>query len=76
LLRVGWSLNDTSLQLGEDVYSYAYCSNGKKCCNKQFEDYGEIFQKGDSIAAYLVCFFDQLFFSSLLKRVYNIIIAF
>jgi heterogeneous nuclear ribonucleoprotein U-like protein 1 len=51
-LRVGWSLNTSSSQLGEDEYSFGYCSNGKKCCNKLFEDYGESFDKGDSIGIY------------------------
>lgn len=54
MLRVGWSLRYSSLQLGESPFSIAYCSTGKICCNKVFEDYGEVFQKGDSIASYIV----------------------
>jgi hypothetical protein len=54
LLRVGWSLNRTSLQLGESEFSYGYCSSGKICHNKVFEDFGEPFEKGDSIGSYLV----------------------
>lgn len=56
LLRVGWSLNYSPLQLGESKFSFGYASNGKKCVDKTFEDYGDSFEKGDSIAAYLVGF--------------------
>lgn len=56
MLRVGWSLNYSPLQLGESKFSFGYASNGKKCVDKTFEDYGDSFEKGDSIAAYLVCF--------------------
>ena len=54
LIRVGWSINYSSLQLGESELSFGYASNGKKCCNKTFEDYGDQFDKADSIAAYIV----------------------
>lgn len=31
----------------------SFCNNAKKCCDKLFENFGEVFEKGDSIAAYL-----------------------
>ena len=53
-LRVGWSTNKSSLMLGEDSYSWCYSScEGKMANNKKFEDYGEKFQKGDVIGAFL-----------------------
>ena len=52
-IRVGWSLINTSLQLGENKFSFAFCSNGKKMSDNQIEDYGESFKAGDSIAAYI-----------------------
>ena len=53
MFRVGWSVIESSMQLGENKYSFAYCNNGKKCTDKVFEDYGETFQKGDSVASYI-----------------------
>jgi len=53
-LRVGWSTNKSSLMLGEDSLSWCYSScEGKMANNKNFEDYGEKFQKGDVIGAFL-----------------------
>ena len=53
-LRVGWSTNNSSLMLGEDSLSWCYSScEGKMANNKKFEDYGEKFQKGDVIGAFL-----------------------
>jgi len=53
-LRVGWSTNSSSLMLGEDSLSWCYSScEGKMANNKKFEDYGEKFQKGDVIGAFL-----------------------
>lgn len=51
-IRIGWSLKGASMQLGEDRFSFAYCNNARKCTQSVFEDYGESFEKGDSIAAY------------------------
>ena len=52
-LRLGWSLINSPLQLGETQFSFAYCSNGKKASNGQFDEYGESFKAGDSIGAYI-----------------------
>lgn len=53
MIRVGWSVAESSNQLGEDGFSFAFCNNGKKCTNNVFEDYGETFEKGDSVASYI-----------------------
>lgn len=53
LIRVGWSLANTSMQLGESKLSYGYESNGKKCSNNEFIDYGKSFGKNDIIGCYL-----------------------
>lgn len=54
LFRVGWSLLDTGLQLGEDNFSYGYESSGRFVVNKQFDNYGRKFGVGDVIASFLV----------------------
>jgi heterogeneous nuclear ribonucleoprotein U-like protein 1 len=54
LFRVGWSLLDTGLQLGEDKYSYGYESSGRFVINKQFQNYGIQFGVGDVVASFLV----------------------
>jgi len=56
MIRVGWSVAESSNQLGENDYSFAYCNSGKKCSGGLFEDYGETFEKGDSVASYVVSF--------------------
>lgn len=57
LIRIGWSLLTSSLQLGEDKCSFAYESTGKFVNDKQFIDYGKPFVVGDVIGAYLVSYF-------------------
>merc|ERR1719244_327753 len=53
-LRVGWSLNSSSLMLGENSESWCYSSaEGKLAHNSVFEEYGEKFSKGDIIGAYV-----------------------
>ncbi|KAL8600488.1 hypothetical protein ACOMHN_044953 [Nucella lapillus] len=53
VLRVGWSSDDTSMQLGEEAMSYGYGGTGKASTECQFKDYGETFTAGDVITAYL-----------------------
>ncbi|RZC32764.1 heterogeneous nuclear ribonucleoprotein U-like protein 2, partial [Asbolus verrucosus] len=53
LFRVGWSLLDTGLQLGEDKFSYGYESSGRFVTDKQFQDYGIKFGVGDVVASFL-----------------------
>ncbi|XP_054007453.1 heterogeneous nuclear ribonucleoprotein U [Hylaeus anthracinus] len=54
ILRIGWSTPYTSMQLGEEKFSFGYCSTGKKLTDNQFEDYGLQFGKDDVIG----CYFD------------------
>ncbi|XP_076662536.1 uncharacterized protein LOC143365844 [Halictus rubicundus] len=53
ILRVGWSTSYTSMQLGEEKFSFGYSSIGKKLTNNQFEDYGLQFGKDDVVGCYL-----------------------
>ncbi|PVD25432.1 hypothetical protein C0Q70_13088 [Pomacea canaliculata] len=53
VLRVGWSVDDTSLQLGEEPLSYGYGGTGKASTDCKFTDFGQTFTAGDIITAYL-----------------------
>ncbi|XP_050178112.1 heterogeneous nuclear ribonucleoprotein U-like protein 1, partial [Myiozetetes cayanensis] len=50
VVRVGWSLDSCSTQLGEEPFSYGYGGTGKKSTNCKFESYGEPFAENDVIA--------------------------
>ncbi|XP_054872722.1 heterogeneous nuclear ribonucleoprotein U-like protein 2 isoform X2 [Amphiprion ocellaris] len=51
-LRVGWSVADSSLLLGEDELSFSYDGRGKKVsCGKE-QEFGEPFSEGDIIGCY------------------------
>uniref|UniRef100_A0A8C3C855 Heterogeneous nuclear ribonucleoprotein U like 1 n=1 Tax=Cairina moschata TaxID=8855 RepID=A0A8C3C855_CAIMO len=50
VVRVGWSLDSCSTQLGEEPFSYGYGGTGKKSTNCKFENYGETFAENDVIA--------------------------
>lgn len=62
MFRVGWSLLNTGLQLGEYQHSFGYESSGRFVTNKQFTEYGAKFGVGDVIGSYLVGFhiFDKV----------------
>ncbi|XP_069026813.1 heterogeneous nuclear ribonucleoprotein U-like protein 2 [Embiotoca jacksoni] len=51
-LRVGWSVADSSLLLGEDELSFAYDGCGKKVSGGKEEEFGEPFSEGDIIGCY------------------------
>ncbi|XP_034156364.2 heterogeneous nuclear ribonucleoprotein U-like protein 1 [Pangasianodon hypophthalmus] len=53
VVRIGWSLDSCSTQLGEEPFSYGYGGTGKKSSNCKFEDYGERFGENDVIGCYL-----------------------
>ncbi|XP_030621079.1 heterogeneous nuclear ribonucleoprotein U-like protein 1 [Chanos chanos] len=53
VVRVGWSLDSCSMQLGEEAFSYAYTGTGKKCSDCRFENYGETFGENDVIGCYI-----------------------
>ncbi|KAI5629645.1 heterogeneous nuclear ribonucleoprotein U-like protein 1 [Silurus asotus] len=53
VVRVGWSLDSCSTQLGEEPFSYGYGGTGKKSSNCKFEDYGQKFVENDIIGCYI-----------------------
>ncbi|KAK7160070.1 hypothetical protein R3I93_007887 [Phoxinus phoxinus] len=53
VVRVGWSLDSCSTQLGEEPFSYGYGGTGKKSSSCKFEDYGEKFGESDVIGCYI-----------------------
>lgn len=53
VLKIGWSTPYTSMQLGEEKFSFGYSSIGKKLTDNQYEDYGLEFGKDDIIGCYL-----------------------
>ncbi|ESO85822.1 hypothetical protein LOTGIDRAFT_52845, partial [Lottia gigantea] len=53
VLRVGWSVDSSSFQLGEEPMSYGYGGTGRFSVNSKFSVYGESFGAGDVIGAML-----------------------
>ncbi|KAF5898338.1 heterogeneous nuclear ribonucleoprotein U-like protein 1 [Clarias magur] len=53
VVRIGWSLDSCSTQLGEEPFSYGYGGTGKKSSGCKFEDYGEKFGENDVIGCFL-----------------------
>ncbi|KAJ8338015.1 hypothetical protein SKAU_G00369810 [Synaphobranchus kaupii] len=52
VLRVGWSLDNSSFQLGEVELSYGYDGRGRKVTGGKEEEFGEPFSEGDVIGCY------------------------
>ncbi|XP_053576055.1 heterogeneous nuclear ribonucleoprotein U-like protein 2 [Bombina bombina] len=52
VIRVGWSVADSSPQLGEDELSFAYDSRGLKVNNSNFEAYGDSYGEYDTIGCF------------------------
>lgn len=53
IVRVGWSMDTTSFQLGEEPNSYGYGGTGKFATSNKFVNYGEKFGIGDVIGCLL-----------------------
>ncbi|XP_077337265.1 heterogeneous nuclear ribonucleoprotein U-like protein 1 isoform X2 [Lithobates pipiens] len=53
VVRVGWSLDSCSTQLGEEPFSYGYGGTAKKSLNSKFENYGETFGENDVIGCFI-----------------------
>jgi len=53
LCRVGFSTSEASLDLGTCRFGFGFGGTGKKSNNRQFDDYGGAFGKGDVIGCYL-----------------------
>ncbi|KAM8793742.1 LOW QUALITY PROTEIN: heterogeneous nuclear ribonucleoprotein U-like protein 2 [Eudromia elegans] len=52
LFRVGWSVDFSHSQLGEDEFSYGYDGRGLKVANGQFEEFGPPFGENDVIGCF------------------------
>jgi len=57
VIRIGWSADHTSMQLGEEPLSYGYGGTGKASTDCKFKDYGKPFHVGDVVGALLVSIF-------------------
>ncbi|KAF6718202.1 Heterogeneous nuclear ribonucleoprotein U-like protein 1 [Oryzias melastigma] len=53
VVRIGWSLDHCSTQLGEEPFSFGYGGTGKKSSDCKFADYGEKFGENDVIGCYI-----------------------
>ena len=53
VLRCGWSVASSSMQLGEEPLSWGYGGTGMKSVNCKFTKYGQKFDVGDVIGCYL-----------------------
>ncbi|XP_030076053.1 heterogeneous nuclear ribonucleoprotein U-like protein 2 [Microcaecilia unicolor] len=52
LFRVGWSVDLSSTQLGEDKFSYGFDGRGLKMTDSHFEEYGQAFGLNDVIGCF------------------------
>ncbi|EFX82953.1 hypothetical protein DAPPUDRAFT_30537, partial [Daphnia pulex] len=53
IIRVGWSVDSTTYQLGEDPFSYGYEGSAKISEDCEFKDYGVPFKLNDVVGVYL-----------------------
>ena len=54
VLRCGWSVDETSMQLGEEPLSFGYGGTAKVSADCKFRDFGVSFGQGDVIGCFLV----------------------
>lgn len=66
-LRLGWSVDEAGLGLGEALLSYGYGSTGKVVVNNRYNEYGETYGPGDVIGCYVVRFLSLTFFVFLFR---------
>uniref|UniRef100_A0A8C9B6N7 B30.2/SPRY domain-containing protein n=1 Tax=Phocoena sinus TaxID=42100 RepID=A0A8C9B6N7_PHOSS len=52
LLRVGWSVDFSHPELGEDGFSYGFSGRGLEAENGQFEEFGQTFGENDVIGCF------------------------
>lgn len=53
LCRVGFATPTSTRNLGTDPQSFGYGGTAKKSFNRKFDDYGEVYQNGDTIGCFL-----------------------
>ena len=53
VMRIGWSVNEASLQVGEDNLSYGYGGTGKVSVNNKFFNYGQPYSTNDIITCHI-----------------------
>jgi len=51
--RVGFSVAQSTLLLGEDKHSFGYCETGRKANQGEFSDYGKPYKLDDVIGCYM-----------------------
>ena len=57
VVRVGWSVAETDMTVGESKYSLGYGATGKRVNEGRYENYGEPFGIGDVIGCFIVSTF-------------------
>jgi heterogeneous nuclear ribonucleoprotein U-like protein 1 len=62
-LRLGWSTDDSNLQVGESALSWCFGGSAKKGNDQKFEDYGVTFAKDDVVSAFVDLSSDPVTFS-------------
>ncbi|XP_031549505.1 heterogeneous nuclear ribonucleoprotein U-like protein 1 [Actinia tenebrosa] len=63
VVRIGWSTDFSSLQVGEDAMSYGYGGTGKCSVNNRFFDYGQPYSTNDVIGCYINLDAKSIFFT-------------
>lgn len=71
VLRVGWSVNSATMQLGEDPASFGYGGTAKFAHNLKFKDYGCKFSYGDVVGAYMDASAEQVTLHYTVNGVYQ-----
>ena len=56
VLRCGWSVDNASMQLGEEPLSFGYGGTAKAAVNCKFNSYGVTFGVGDVIGCFVVSY--------------------
>lgn len=63
VVRIGWSTDFSTFQVGEDAMSYGYGGTGKCSTNNKFFDYGLTYSTNDVIGCYINLDARSIFFT-------------